>query len=171
MWWFWWFLEPIGAFARWIGERLGASVAGVAGETEYLAQRARTASPAERSAWLFRCTISCLIVAGEWILLALLHLRSDHPLALLVVWVAVLLLPKPTPRIPLVLARILAVVFTMTNLAALYDSAKAKIPGLDAYSAIVGFCGFAIWIALSAWALLGVRVSSRVHPSPFRTET
>jgi hypothetical protein len=159
MWWLWWFWAPIGAFARWVGERLGAGVAGIAGEAGYLAQRTRSASPPERSAWLFRCTVSCVILAGEGLLLTILGVRTDHPLTLVIAWTAILLLPKPTPRVPLLVARILAVIFTMTNLAALYDLAKAKLPSLQAHDAIIGFCGFVIWIALSLWALSTIRSS------------
>jgi len=38
-----------------------------------------------------------------------------------------------------------------------------EIPGLDAYAAIIGLCGFLIWIALSVWALMGLRGSARVR--------
>jgi hypothetical protein len=153
MWWFWWFLAPIRALARRIGEFLGIRLARIAGEADYLTQWTRTASPAERSAWLFRCTVSCLVVIGECGLLMLFTVRADHPLTLVVVWAAILLLPKPTPRVPLVTARILAELFTMTNLAALYDLTKSKLPGLHSYGAVIGFCGFVVWIALSIWAL------------------
>jgi hypothetical protein len=157
MWLFWWFWEPIGVFARWVGERLGVGLAGIAGETGYLAQRTRTASPSERSAWLFRCIVSCIILAGEGLVLTLFGVRTDHPLTLVIAWTAIFLLSKPTPRVPLLIARMLAVIFTMTNLAALYDLAKAKLLALQAYGAIFGFCGFVIWIALSLWALSALR--------------
>ena len=161
MWWFWWFLAPIGALARRIGECLGIGLARISGEGDYLTQRTRTASAAERSAWLFRCTVSCLIVIGECVLLMLFKVRADHPLTLVVAWAATLLMPKPTPRVPLIIARILAVVFTMTNLAALYDLTKSKLPAFQSYGAVIGFCGFVVWIAFSIWAFSPLWLSKR----------
>jgi hypothetical protein len=161
MWWFWWFLAPIGALARRIGECLGIGLARIVGEADYLTQRTRTASPAERSAWLLRCTVSCLIVIGECALLMLFKVRVDNPLTVVVASAAILLLPTPTPRVPLIIARILAVVFTMTNLAGLYDLIKSKLPAFQSYGVVIGFCGFAIWVTLSIWALSPLWLSKR----------
>jgi hypothetical protein len=166
MWWFWWFWAPIGAFARRVGECLGTRLARIAGEADYLVQRTRTASRPERAAWLVRCAIACLIVASECILLVLLRIRSGSPLALVVAWSAIILLPKPTPRIPLVVARMLAVVFTLTNSARLYDLMKARFPTVQNYGAFLGFCGFLIWIALFLWALSAFRISRHARLRP-----
>jgi hypothetical protein len=166
MWWFLWFWAPIGAFARRVGECLGTGLARIAGEADYLVQRTRTASPPERAAWPVRCAIAGLIVGGECILLGLLRIRSGSPLALIVAWGAIVLLPKPTPRIPLVVARMLAMVFTLTSFARLYDLTKAKFPAVQNYGAVIGFCGFLVWIALFLWALSGFRISQIARSRP-----
>jgi hypothetical protein len=145
-------------FAQWIGWSIRAGFLAIGREIGYLTRRAGTASSIERSAWMYRCVVSCLLVAGGWALLSLSGVRTDHPIAFIVAWATVFLLPKPTPRLPLFVARILAATFTITNLAALYDLAKAAYPKvLEPYGNIVGLCGIAIWIALSIWALASFR--------------
>jgi hypothetical protein len=145
-------------FAQWIGWSIRAGFLGIGREIDHLARRARAASGAERSAWVYRCTASCLLIVGQGAILSLAGVRTDHPLTLVTAWATIFLLPKPTPRIPLVVARALAMVFTMTNLAAFYDLAKAKYPSVvDPYGSIAGWCGIAIWIALSLWVLSSFR--------------
>jgi hypothetical protein len=159
MWWFWWFLASTGALARWIGESVGAGLARIAGEADYLGRRTRTASPAERSAGLFRFFVSCVVIGVELALLMVLRIGASSPIALAIAWVAIVILPKPTPGVLLVVARMLAVVFTLTNLGVLYDSIKAKLPSIQNYGAIIGSFGFVIWTALFLWALSALRLS------------
>jgi hypothetical protein len=155
---FFWFEASILSLVRRLGWGLGAGLARVGREIDYLAYRTRTASPREKSAWLFRCVVSCVLIAGEWTLLALAGIRADSPIALMIAWATIALLPNPTPRVPLVVARILAVVFTMTNLAAFYGVAKTTYPHAQVpYGTIAAICGVAIWIALSIWALMALR--------------
>ena len=145
-------------FAQWIGLSVRAGFLGIGREVDHLAHRARAASRTERSAWAYRCIASCLLIVGQGAILSLAGVRTDHPLTLIVAWATIFLLPKPTPRIPLVVARALAMVFTMTNLAAFYDLAKAKYPSVvEPYGSIAGWCGIAIWIALSIWVLSSFR--------------
>ena len=158
--------------AQWIGWFLRAGVTGIGREVDYIAHRARTSSEREKSAWVFRCVASCLLIAGEWALLTLAGIRADNPIALLIAWATIFLLPKPTPRIPLLVARILAVIFTMASLAAFYDLAKGKYPTAFApYSAVAAFLGFAIWIVLSIWALMGLRSEARAHATASSGQT
>jgi hypothetical protein len=90
--------------------------------------------------------------------LTLFGVRADNPITLVVAWAAIVLLPRRTPRIPLVVARILAVVFTMANLAAFYDLAKGKYPTLVApFSSVAGVAGVGIWIGLSVWVVFALR--------------
>ena len=149
-------------FAQWIGLCIRAGFLGIGREADHLARRARAASRAERSAWVYRCIASCLLIVGQGAILSLAGVRTDHPLTLIVAWATIFLLPKPTPRIPLVVARALAMVFTMTNLAAFYDLAKAKYPSVvEPYGSVAGWCGIAIWIALSIWVLVSLRDPGR----------
>ncbi|MCZ2075725.1 MAG: hypothetical protein LC130_12095 [Bryobacterales bacterium] len=144
--------------ARWIGWSIRSGFLAIGREIGYLAHRASSASGTDRSAWMYRCIVSCLLIAGQWALLSLSGVRTDHPIAFIVAWATVFLLPKPTPRLPLFVARALAATFTITNLAALYDLAKASYPKVvGPYGNIAGLCGIAIWIALSIWALASFR--------------
>ena len=157
-----WFEASILSLARWIGWSARAGVDRLGKEADHLADQARTASDTEKSAWVFRCIVSFVLIACEWVLLSFFGVRADSPITLVVAWATILLLPKPTPRIPLVVARILAVVFTMANLAAFYDLAKGKYPALLApFSSIAGASGVAIWIGLSIWVLFALRSPAR----------
>jgi len=148
--------------AQWIGWSIRTGFLGLGREVDHLARRARAASRAERSAWVYRCITSCLLIVGQGAILSLAGVRTDHPLTLVIAWATIFLLPKPTPRIPLAVARALAMVFTMTNLAAFYDLAKAKYPSaVEPYGSIAGWCGIAIWIALSIWVLVSFRDPGR----------
>lgn len=145
-------------FAQWIGLSIRAGFLGIGREADHFVRQAKAASRAERSAWIYRCIASCLLIVGQGAILSLAGVRTDHPLTLIVAWATIFLLPKPTPRIPLVVARALAMVFTMTNLAAFYDLAKAKYPSVvEPYGSIAGWCGIAVWIALSIWVLASFR--------------
>ncbi|MBN9659268.1 MAG: hypothetical protein J0H49_13865 [Acidobacteria bacterium] len=149
-------------FAQWIGLSIRAGFIGIGREADHLVRQAKAASRAERSAWVYRCVASCLLIIGQGAVLSLAGVRTDHPLTLITAWATIFLLPKPTPRIPLAVARALAMVFTMTNLAAFYDLAKATYPGVvDPYGRIAGWCGIAIWIALSIWVLASFRDPGR----------
>src|SRR5579863_1231213 len=97
-----WFEASILSLARWIGWSARAGVDRLGKEADHLADRARTASDAEKSAWIFRCIVSCVLIACEWAVLTLFGVRADRPITLVVAWAAIVLLPKPTPRIPLV---------------------------------------------------------------------
>lgn len=157
-----WFEASILSLARWIGWSTRAGVDRLGKGVGDLTDRARTASAAEKSAWVFRCIVSCVLIACEWAILSLFGVRADSPITLVVAWAAIVLLPKPTPRIPLVVARILAVVFTMSNLAACYDLAKGKYPTLLApFSTVAGVSGVAIWTGLSIWVLFALRAPAR----------
>lgn len=149
-------------FAQWIGLSIRAGFLGIGREIDYLASRTRAASRAERFAWAYRCIASCLLIAGQGAVFTLSGVRADHPLMLITAWATIFLLPRPTPRVPLVVARVLAMGFTMTNLAAFYDLAKAKYPSVvEPYGSVAGWCGIAIWIALAIWVLASFRDPGR----------
>jgi hypothetical protein len=101
---------PSASLAHWIGWRIGAGVASVGREVDYLTQRAKTSSERERSAWLFRCAVSCALVVGEYFFLYVFLARRDNLVALGSSWLVLLLFPRPTPRIPLFAGRCLAFV-------------------------------------------------------------
>ena len=116
---------PPASLPRWIGWHIGAGVASIGREFDYLTQRARTSSERERSAWLFRCAVSCALVIGEYVLLYVLLPRRDNLVSLGSSWLVLLLLPRPTPRIPLFAGRCLAFVTTIALLIAVMVSDPA----------------------------------------------
>lgn len=148
--------------AQWIGLSIRAGFIGIGREADHLVRQAKAASRSERSAWVYRCIASCLLIVGQGAVYSLSGVRADHPLMLISAWATIFLLPRPTPRVPLAVARVLAMGFTMTNLAALYDLAKAEFPtAVEPYGNVAGWCGIAIWIALSIWVLASFRDPGR----------
>ncbi len=127
------------SLAHWIGWRLGAGVASIGREVDYLTQRAKTASERERSAWLFRCIVSCALVIAEYFFLYVILSRRDTLLALGSAWLVLLLLPRPTPRIPLFAGRCLAFVVTIANASVGLDWLGRALPAINAWSGILWF--------------------------------
>jgi hypothetical protein len=57
---------PTAGLATLIGWYLRAGADSIGREVDYLARRARTSTDRERSAWLFRCVVSCILVFAEY---------------------------------------------------------------------------------------------------------
>src|SRR5215831_17691458 len=96
-------LNPI----YWIGWAIGAGAARVARQIRLSRHRNSTAYGSERATWVWRAVIATLLVAAAWLLIEQRSIRQNTVLALSIAWVTVALLPKPTPRIPLLMARLL----------------------------------------------------------------
>ena len=149
-----WSLNPF----YWIEWVIAGGVAFVSRELQYLWHRTNAASGSEKAAWIWRCLVSCALVAGEWVLLERTSLRRNVPVAFIVVWVTLLLLPNPTPRIPLLIARLLAVVATIAGIGAFDTWAKSRFrTALAGWSAILELCYAALWLGLGIWAVLALR--------------
>jgi transitional endoplasmic reticulum ATPase len=161
---------PSASLAHWIGWRVGAGVASIGREIDYLTKRAKTSSERERSAWLFRCAVSCALVIGEYLFLYVFLPRRDNLVALGSSWLVLLLFPRPTPRIPLFAGRCLAFVTTIANASAGLDWLAKTWPSFQAWNGIVWFVlmgGLLVWsfMALRPRAPFGAEASSS------RTET
>jgi transitional endoplasmic reticulum ATPase len=162
---------PPASLAHWIGWRVGAGVASVGREVDYLTQRAKTSSERERSAWLFRCAVSCALVIGEYLFLYVFLARRDNLVALGSSWLVLLLFPRPTPRIPLFAGRCLAFVTTIANASAGLDWLANRWPSFQSWSGILWFVlmgGLLVWsfMALRPRApLVAEASSSRSEPA------
>lgn len=145
---------PSGSLAHWIGWRVGTGVASVGREVDYLAQRARTSSESERTAWLFRCAVSCALVVGEYLFLYVFLARRDNLIALGSSWLVLLLLPRPTPRIPLFAGRCLAFVTTIANASTGLDWLAKSWPSFQVWT---GILWFALMGGLLVWSFVALR--------------
>ncbi|MBK7926026.1 MAG: hypothetical protein IPJ98_00615 [Bryobacterales bacterium] len=88
------------------------------------------------------------------------------PMTLVIGWTTVLLLPKPTPRLPLFYARWLAMIFTVANMGSSFHWLNTWFPAaVEPWGEIVGILGFFVWIGLCVWAFLAFR-----RPAPQKTE-
>ena len=89
-----------------IGWLLGAGATKAVREAQYLSRRTQASSTSEKSAWVTRCIVSCVLVGSEFIAARLLFdSRFDHLLSLPLAVVILLALPRPRVRWPLGVAR------------------------------------------------------------------
>ena len=147
-----------GGLAYWVGQRLRRGVGALGAEADYLYARSRNASADERSAWLWRATFGTAIVIGEYLFLYRILNRRDNPVALGVSWAMLFLLPRPTPRLVLLVARLLVFVTSTTALSSALNTVAEAIPGLRPWNDLIWFLGMA---ALMIWALSSLRVRRR----------
>ena len=103
------FTSPWSWLAYRVGSLVRVGVTGMAAEFRHLTERTRISSQIEKSAWMFRCVTSCVLVgAAGWLCMSLLPLGSVQTvIAAAISWSVLFFLPRPTPRIPLFGARLI----------------------------------------------------------------
>jgi len=143
--------------AYWVGQRLRRGVDGLAAEAGFLQERARTANSAQRVSWLWRCCAALALLAALRVVFSWANATAGSPVALVASWFALLLMPRPVPRLLLVFARLLVATFTAANLSTLIAWATAAYPGLKAGSGVLTLVNMAVWMGMTVWALAGFR--------------
>ncbi len=136
--------------AHWIGRWIGTGARSAADEISFLSQRANTASPGQKSAWVKRAVVGTAMVGGEYVLLNPLASRLDDVLSLAVSWLVLFLLPTPTPRLLLLLARFVAVGASLMNLRMGMQRLETLFPGLASWTILFA----AVWVGLLFVGLL-----------------
>ena len=111
----------------------------------------------ERSAWLRRCLIATSLVCAGYFVLSWLSPRLDTIPSLLGSWIVVALLPKPTPRIPLLIARLFALATTSTSFGSIWIWAVTRWPGLQVAEGVFLVCWWGLAFALLVWSFLALR--------------
>lgn len=139
-----------------VGWLFGAGAAKATNEARYLAQAASHSTSAARSAWLSRCLTSGVIVAASgWACLKLIALGGSLTMvAAAISWIALAVLPTPTPRIPLMVARL---TIAGTTSALLQLSVEGTIGEASDWKFPVLAGWFAIVIAMLFWSLAALR--------------
>ncbi len=146
-----------------IGWLLGAGATKAVREAQYLSGRTQASSASERSAWVTRCIVSCVLVGSEFIAARLLFdSRFDHLLSLPLAVVVLLALPLPRVRWPLGVARGFIAVTLLATLEKAHrwgmtNHPEALQPWKSLYSAGSVMLMFGLWI----WALLALRPRAR----------
>lgn len=136
--------------AHWIGRWIGTGARSAADEISFLSQRADTASPSQKSAWVKRAVVGTAMVGGEYVLLNPLASRLDDVLSLAVSWLVLFLLPTPTPRLLLLLARFVAVGASLMNFRMGMQRLETLFPGLASWTILFA----AVWVGLLFVGLL-----------------
>ena len=141
----------LGGLARRVGIGLGIVAAYLSGHSRF------QPSQQERSAWLRRCLIATSLVCAGYLILSRLSPRLDTIPSLLGSWIVVALLPKPTPRIPLLIARLFALATTSTSFGSIWIWAMTRWPALQAAEGMFLFCWWGLAFALLVWSSLALR--------------
>lgn len=147
--------------AYWVGQRLRRGVDGVAEEVAFLQGRVLGATPAQRLSWLWRCGVAITLLAAETAVLTISNSKAGSPLTFVTSWLALVLMPRPVPRLLLVTGRLLAAIFTAAGLASLLSWAASEYSGLRLWSSVLTLANVAVWLGMTVWALAGFR---RQHP-------
>lgn len=137
--------------AHWIGWRLRGGVENLGNEFDYLHRRSKTASAAERTAWLYRALVSSVLVVAEYIFLYRFLDRRDSLIALGSSWLILAILPRPVPRLSLLAARALVFVTTIASLSIALDQLGQAWPAIDSWKGMVWFFCMAV---LLVWVFI-----------------
>ncbi len=91
-----------------LGRLLGAGATKVAHEARFLTDRTQHSTVSERTAWVYRCVVSCALVGVAELLYAYLLPRGIFQTVIAAVfsWIVLFFLPRPWVRIPLFGARL-----------------------------------------------------------------
>lgn len=131
-----------------LGHLLGSGAAHVVG---------RGRRSGSTSGWLLRCFWSLCIVVGTHGILLRFSPRLDSIPALLGTWLALLFLPRPTPRLFLMIARFYAMGTTITSFATLWFWAAKRWPIMAPWEGVFVFGWWSLAFAMVLWAFLALR--------------
>lgn len=135
-----------------LGRLLGTGAAIAAGRDTPSYSR-----PVSTTAWLGRCALSLAILASTYGILSWLSPRMDTIPSLMGSWLALLLLPRTTPRLFLMIARLFAMATSISVLGSSWTWAVKRWPQVDSFEGIflAGWWGLAF--AMLVWALVALR--------------
>jgi hypothetical protein len=157
------FISPWSWLLYRAGWLFGTSVARAGYEARYLTNRAKTASAVERSAWLYRCVISCALIGAEFFIARLfLDSRLDHALSLPLAVAALVALPRPRVRWPLLAARAFVLVTLLAILEKLHLWALKSYPSaVRPWEQVYSVGSILLVLGLWTWVLFALRPRSR----------
>ncbi len=133
----------------------GAAIATCRGTPSY-------SRPASTTIWLGRCALSLAILVTTYGVLSWLSPRMDTLPSLLGSWLALLLLPRPTPRLFLMIARLFAMATSISVLGSSWTWAIKRWPRIDSFEGAFLLCWWGLTFAMLVWASLALR---RPHAS------
>ncbi len=142
-----------------LGWLFGAGATKVAREARYLKDKTQHSTALERTAWLYRCVVSCALVGAEFLAARLfLDSRLDHVLSLPIALGVLFVLPRPHVRWPLMVARATAVVTLLAILERAHGwGAKAYPDAVKPWDSAYSIGSIALMFGLWAWVLFALR--------------
>lgn len=153
------FTSPRSWLSYRVGWLFGAGLTTVAREAHYLTERTKTASPVERSAWLYRCVISFAVVGAEFVVARLLFdSRLDHVFSLPLAVGVLLVLPRPHVRWPLLVARAFVLVTTLSALERAHVWSLKNYPEtVRSWDSVYSLGSLVLMFGLWIWVLFALR--------------
>lgn len=142
--------------AHWIGQWIGTGAKSAADKISFLSQRSRQASTTERADWLRRVLVSALVLLGMWFVVTAVIPSLGNVVKCGAAWVLIAILPRPTPRLILFAARMLAMITTLFAIGDIAEYLKGPLPEV---SRMIGLCGLVAWVGLGIWVFLAFRAS------------
>lgn len=142
--------------AHWIGRWIGTGARSAADEISFLSQRSRQVSASQRADWIRRVLVSTLVLLGMWFVVTALIPSLGSFVKCGAAWVLIAILPRPTPRLILFAARMLAMITTLFVIGDIAEYLKGPLPEV---SGMIGLCGLVAWVGLGIWAFLAFRSS------------
>lgn len=142
--------------AHWIGRWIGTGARSAADEISFLSQRSRQVSASQRADWIRPVLVSTLVLLGMWFVVTALIPSLGSFLKCGAAWVLIAILPRPTPRLILFAARMLAMITTLFVIGDIAEYLKGPLPEV---SRMIGLCGLVAWVGLGIWAFLAFRSS------------
>lgn len=146
-----------------VGWLFGAGVTKVSREARYLTDRTRDSSALERTAWLYRCVISCALVVAEFLVSKLFFdSRLDHAFSLPLAIGVLLVLPRPHVRWPLLAARAFVLITTLAVLERAHVWGVKNYPAtLRPWESAYSIGSTILMLGLWVWVLFALRPRSR----------
>lgn len=154
--------------AHWLGRFLRGGVDAVGAEAEFLRSRMRGASAGERTSWLRRFLLGTLMVVCEYYFLYRILNRRDSAVAFATSWVVLFLLPRPVPRLVLLVGRSFAFVTAIAVLSVGLDKAALAIPTIGTWNGLIWFAAMSV---LLVWTLAALRPRGPVVGIPQPSST
>lgn len=152
------FISAIFAVSRlayWLGRLLGAGAAVAVGRDG--STRASGAGVGSSLGWLGRSVWSLAILAGTYGVVASISPRLDTFLSVLGSWLVLLLLPRRTPRIFLMAARLVVMATSISALWSSWNWVTMRWPVVAAFDGVFVLCWWSIAAAMLLWSLATLR--------------
>lgn len=152
------FISAIFAVSRlayWLGRLLGAGAAVAVGRGG--SSLAPGAGSRSKAAWFGRAVWSLVLLAGTYGVLASISPRLDTLPSVVGSWLVLLLLPRRTPRLFLMVVRLVVMATSISALWSSWNWLAVRWPQATMFEGLFVLCWWGVAAAMLVWAFLALR--------------